>query len=310
MTLDLYYKNFASLGEPLENMYKEFLMDEITLMQRKQQPTVAKIEDVQVDNVKKTDRDKVHESLEKLKIAKANTSQQRKQPITSPRSPLPSPQVTSPSPTGRRNAIPLRSSNSNRNVNVAPSNHRQPPQQQQQQQHRDVAPKKPSPQSLRQRNSPPKPQSHHETNSNYSPSRKPQRSHFERSPRRANNSNKSPVPSSHQRNRRSHTPNHPQQHQYTNGNHNTSSNGRARVNSSQSNSNHSSPQEKATPPRSVPTTPTKYKKPTNLHHSPLEQIENFSWASESEIDDLDKSASPKAQNPYTNSFLNFLAGGQ
>lgn len=252
-------------------------------------------EEVPIDNVK-TDKVKVQESLEKLKITKTS-GQQRKvssSPIKSPRSPLPPP-ITSPSPTGRRNPIPLRSSNSNKSVS---NNNRQ-----QQQQQRDVTTKKPSPQSLRQRNSPPKPQFHSDTSANYSPSRKPQRSHFERSPRRNNES--STVPSSHQRNnRRSNTPNQ-QNHnppQHTNGNHHSNRN---RVNS-QPNSNNSSPQEKT--PRSEPATPLKYKKQTSLN-SPLEQIENFSWANESD-DELDKSASPKAQNPYTNSFLNFLAGGQ
>lgn len=284
MTLDLYYKNFSSLGDVLESMYKEFLVDEFTptMNQKQLQPTT------EVPLEVKTDKVKVQESLEKLKITKAPQRKpyQPQSPHKSPRSPLP--QVVSPTPSARRNPIPLRNSNNK----MFPSNkpqQGQPPQQYQ----RDVAPKKPSPQSLRQRNSSSLQQPDHGSNS---PSRKPQRTHFERSPRR----NESPVPSSYQRNRRSYTPNRqPNHYQSTNG---TSSN-RSRV--SQPNSHNSSPQEK---PRSEPTTPTtQYKRHEISKCSP--PIENFSWVSDGELDDLDKSASPKVQNPYTNSFLNFLAGG-
>lgn len=261
MTLDLCYSNFTTLGDALEKMYQGFLLDE-----KPRKPIV---------DSNKTERIKARESLEKLTITKSPPRRQVVQsplPVKHPHSPLP--RVTPPPPSPQRNAIPLRNA-----PKISPPNRTM---------QNGNGVRKSSPQDLRNRNSPTKPQQRYETSS---PSRKPQRTHFERSPRRGEPSSSTTMPP--MKNRRSFPPPRTQ----------TNSTNNENI-LRQQNPHSPDPQ-----PQSEPTTPVKYKTNNNKAYYREENLENFSWASDGEYDDLDNSTSPKV-NPYTTSFLNFLSNGK
>jgi hypothetical protein len=282
MTLDLYYSNFTTLGEPLEKMYENFLLDE-----------TPKLTNNLVENnkIEKTEKTKARESLEKLTITKSPQKRQVVQsPVKTSRSPLPRFTPTPPPPASpQRNAIPLRSSPKVSPPNRAPN------------QNGHIV-RKSSPQELRNRSFPQKFQPRQDTSS---PSRKPPRTHFERSPRRGetstNNHNNHQQHQQHrnERNRRSYPPQTQQQSHQQQRNYSTNTENILRQ------------QNPENQPQSEPSTPVKYKSPVNNTSSNnnyrQENVENFSWASDGESDDLDNSTSPKI-NPYTSSFLNFLSG--